>query len=250
LNRIFLDLELVSGSEIELSDELSHHLRDVLRLKEGNQLIAVSNLDSEEYLAIVTDSGLGNQRQSHPLEIKILSQLPKRKLSSVVSSLICAIPKGSHSDQICEQVSQLGVDRIIFWQADRSVQKLSNPDSKLERWRKIVEASARQSCGLKIPEVLYLASTHALVRLLSDSVLGVGDMLAVCSLSENAKMPTKLQVVQARVHLLVGPEGDFSASEQEEFLKLGAIELSLGAHVLRVETAAVVAVAMIKAVWD
>ncbi len=244
MNRIFINSELSAGEQFELDSELSHHLRDVLRLSEGKQLIAVSGLNAVESLAVVSSC-----QPKKPVLIKIISILNQTPARQVLGSLICALPKGSHPDQICEQVAQFGVERIIFWQAARSVAKLQNETVKIERWKKIVEASARQSHGAVIPEVLCFTSTEKLIDWLKQFDFAGKDLLAVCSLSEKAIKMKELAAPDNQVHLIIGPEGDFTPQEEELFYNLGAKPVSLGNQVLRVETAAVAAVAAVSVLW-
>ena len=224
-------------SELELDNELSHHLRDVLRMSEGRQLTVVCKKSAAEYSAIVAEAAL-----KKPVKIKIIARLAQNIYRPVVSSLICALPKGQHPDQICEQVSQFAVEKIILWQAERSDVKLNNPDNKLERWRKIAEASARQSQSARIPEVIFFSSTAELFGYLAELEVSQ-NLLLLCSLSASAKKISDINVSRRQLHLVVGPEGDFTEQEEQAFLKLGAEPITLGKQILRVETAAVAAVA-------
>jgi 16S rRNA (uracil1498-N3)-methyltransferase len=232
------------NESIELNSDLSHHLREVLRLDEGKQLSVVCRQTGLEYLGIISSAARGS-----PLSIKIIRSIERSLPIPLIKTLACGLPKGSHPDQICEQVSQLGIEQIVFWLADRSVAQPKQASSKLERWQKIAETSARQSKQNSIPKVSYLTSSSEFYTWLRASSEPTKDLIAICSLAAKAEPIASIESPQGRVHLIVGPEGDFSAEELATFEELGSLHVSLGPLVLRVETAALVAVSMGLAVW-
>lgn len=233
------------AESITLSPELSHHLKNVLRLDQGKQLNVVSKLSGVEYLAVISAISAFNDL----IEIQLLRPLEKQVLRPIVSSLICALPKGSHSDQICEQVSQLGIKDLVFWCAERSVAQPKQAQTRLSRWQKIAEAAARQSKQNQIPRVAFLNSSNELSSYIKTNINSAVDSLAICSLQSKSRPIAEIVKPEGAAHLIIGPEGDFSPREFELLDNLGAQHLSLGPLVLRVETAAVVSVAMGLAAW-
>ena len=249
MTRIFVELpfdeiptEFIFPDAIELDIDVSKHLRDVLRLVEGNQVEVVCKKTKREFLAIITST-------SKVVSIKLLRPIDRILAKPVIATLVCGLPKGSHADQICEQISQLGIETIVFWIADRSVSQPKQSNNKLERWQKIAEASARQSQGNTIPKVIFLESSNKLQQWLAANTNRKEDLLAICSLSNSAKAIKEIAAPPGRAHLVVGPEGDFTAEEISSLEELGAKHVSLGPLVLRVETAAVVGCSMGLAVW-
>jgi 16S rRNA (uracil1498-N3)-methyltransferase len=249
MTRIFIDslssdFELSSQELVELSPDLTHHLRDVLRLVVGNQITVVVRENSQEYLAIIA-----SVNKDGPVKVQLLKPSDRVLPIPIVSTLACGLPKGSHADQICEQVAQLGIEQIVFWGADRSVAQPKQADSKLERWQKIAEAAARQSKQNSIPKVFYFSTSTDFFSWLRSRYVASEDLLAVCSLKPEAQSIAAIRSPVGRAFLLVGPEGDFSPQEIKSLDDLGASHISLGPLVLRVETAAVVSVAMGLAIW-
>lgn len=250
MTRIFVDPSqypdqpLAPDRTLTLSSELTHHLRDVLRLSEGKQITVVCSNSGREFLAIIASA----TRQA-PVEIKIIRELEREIRRPVVATLACGLPKGSHADEICEKVAQLGIDRIVFWLADRCVADPKNIDDRLMRWKKIAEASARQSKRNTIPEVKYFLDSNTFFDWLDSAADPSSDLKTVCSLSSDAKIISDIPAPSGRVHLLVGPEGDFSDNETRQFQARAISPVSLGPLVLRVETAAIVSCAMGLAVW-
>ncbi len=152
-----------------------------------------------------------------------------------------AVPKGRHMDLVVEKATELGVGRIVPLVTERSVVKLSEQDGKVGRWRRVVEAAARQSLRLQIPEVTEAVSFLEVVR--EEGKRGL--LLH----NEAGLPPLEDTVTRGEVCLLVGPEGGFSEGEVEAARAAGLSLASLGPYRLRSETAGIAAVARAGAVF-
>jgi len=124
---------------------------------------------------------------------------------------------------------------------ERSVVKLSEQDGKVGRWRRVVEAAARQSLRLQIPEVTEAVSFLEVVREERERGLLLHN--------EAGLPPLEDTVTRGVVCLLVGPEGGFSEREVEAARAAGLSLASLGPYRLRSETAGIAAVARASAVF-
>lgn len=233
------------GSTVSLSRDDSHHFLKVLRLKEGDPLTVVSRKDGNEFDAIVAST------VNNVLVARLLGSRARARQHSRVSTLICALAKGKNTDFVCEKSCELGVQTIVLWQSERSVVRISSQDDqerKLQRWKKITESAAKQSGNDFIPDVR-LARRLSEVMDFLRGLAQPGDIKLLCSLSPDAKLPRDMRPPEGNVHLIVGPEGDFTPEEEEALVKSGFARLSLGPLVLRCETAAVVAVSMVHGAW-
>jgi 16S rRNA (uracil1498-N3)-methyltransferase len=135
----------------------------------------------------------------------------------------CAIPKGDRPEWIVQKLTELGIDRIVLFEATHSVVRWDRAkvQRNLERLRRVAVEASMQSRRVWLPTVEVLSWTEVLA-------------LPGVALAE----PGAERAVDPAVHtLVVGPEGGFSAAE----LASGVPTVSLGEQVLRVETAAVVA---------
>ena len=220
----------ISGSTAVIQDaESLHHLRDVLRLKPGDN---VSLFDSEgnEY------SGKIASQDSKQAAVSITGcrKAPPRKHKITFA---CAIPKKSLMDDIVDRLTQLGVDSIIPLETERVVVKIEdNRQPRLERWRKIARSAAEQSRRNTVPEIPGILGFKEVLALAGDT-----DLKLIPTLTAERKI---LKEALGRdqfkdILVLIGPEGDFTDKEVEQAVGVGFVPVSLGGSVLRAETAAV-----------
>jgi 16S rRNA (uracil1498-N3)-methyltransferase len=161
-------------------------------------------------------------------------------------TLAQGLPEANKMDWIIEKSVELGATAFIPLAASRSVVKLSadRAEKKMRHWQGIM-ASAAEQCGRnRLPHLAepvnftqWLAQTDLHKRLLLSP-------RATVSLSDWVRH----QPAQA-LTIMVGPEGGFSAAEEELALQRGAICVSMGPRVLRTETAGLAALAAIQALW-
>jgi 16S rRNA (uracil1498-N3)-methyltransferase len=186
-------------------------------------------LESDEWLRVTAtrmDGGVGGQ---------------------AVASLTFALCKGKHNDLVCEKATELGVGRIIFWCAERSVVRVGSREEgqhKVARWRKIAESAAAQ-CGRRdIPEIHLVTDPPALIEGLT-TYAPPNHRRFCCSLGPEALPLRKVQPLLSPSHLVIGPEGALTTAEEEMFVGLGFERITLGPLRLRSETAAITAISMV-----
>lgn len=235
--RIFLRSYPSTGDNVELSQELEHHLFTVLRLKPGDACIVVSRDNLHEFEARVTEDG-----------ISIEQALLRRSTFGRTRVLYFALTKGERNDLVCEKASELGASHIVFWQAERSVKKLQTHTASSARWERIAESAARQSDKNFVPSVHTCENVEAVTKL-AHSLAEPGDGFFCCSLDPRARLIRELSACNGRAHLVVGPEGDLTLAEEECLIQHGFQLVSLGPAVLRAETAAIVGLSVIEGLW-
>ena len=206
-----------------------HYLADVLRLAPGAP-VEVFDGEGSAWDATFTGSELRlGERQAAPL--------PGAKVW-----LCFALSRGEKGDWIVQKGTELGVSRLVPWQAERSVVRL-DPERAAERarrWRRIAEEAARQCGRADVPEVAIpgplagaLAAPDGFVRIAFHA--GAGAPLAEVA---RPGAPGFLAVV--------GPEGGLTDREVEACLGAGFALAALGPRVLRAETAAIAAAALLQ----
>lgn len=244
--QIFTDQPISLGTSLTLDSETSHHLIHVLRLSPGKQINVAQTNSGKKFLCTFTGSTGGLAELSVD---NLIQETPGDP--SVVETLLCAVLKGDHNDLVCEKACELGAGQIIFWAAERSVVQLKDSQScekKLARWRKIAASAAAQSKRSTIPGI-YLAESLAAAMGILNKDCKTEDLRIYCALGAEIPPMRNLSPGAGRVHLLIGPEGDFTPVEQMLAENEGFVGAGLGALTLRSETAAIAAVAMANALW-
>ena len=219
---------LEAGGALELPEGEADHVLRVLRGREWD-LVEVVDGAGRLFVAELR----GGRRAD------VVEELALAGAEDVEISLYQAIPKGGRMDFVVEKATEVGVSTIVPVVAERSV---VNPrEGKIGRWRRVVEAAARQSLRLRVPEVREPVPFERAVREVGEA--GV--------LLHNAP---GLDVVEAVVGspagLFVGPEGGWGAGELRLAEEVGLTFAQLGPYRLRSETAGVVAVARAQAALE
>jgi 16S rRNA (uracil1498-N3)-methyltransferase len=157
-------------------------------------------------------------------------------------TVVQAIIKGDRGELAVELMTEVGVDVIVPWAAERSIAvwRPDREDKALSRWRSTAREAAKQSRRSWFPEVTGQVSTAGLIALLKGSSLGLLlDPGAGESLTDVVLPPA------GDVVLIVGPEGGVSPAEAEALAAAGATPARLGPTVLRGSTAGAVAGALV-----
>ena len=216
-----------------------HHLVDVLRAAEGAE-VTVFDGAGREALARVDSIGRNDvrltmvQQQTHPAP-------------AVAVTLVQAVPREQRMDMILQKATELGACAILPVITDRCVVRLRDADEgKRERWQKIILNAAKQ-CGT--PWLPQLAPVQTMLDALGR--LPPTDVCLVCSLEPDARVLRDVLAEirarrPARITCLIGPEGDFSAREYAAARQAGARPVTFGSTVLRVETAALYVLSVLR----
>jgi 16S rRNA (uracil1498-N3)-methyltransferase len=155
--------------------------------------------------------------------------------------VVQAIPKGDRGELAVEIMTEVGVDVVVPWFAERCVARWrgERADKALERWRATAREAAKQSRRARFPEITAPAATQA-----------VTEMVAAASLAIllDPEAPAALGTVpfpgSGDIVLIVGPEGGVSPAESSVLAQAGAVSARLGPSVLRTSSAGAVAAAL------
>jgi 16S rRNA (uracil1498-N3)-methyltransferase len=239
MRKYFCEQADISDNKITISAKGKvHHIKDVLRMKEGDSLI-ISDKEGRSYITKIE----GISEQTVVLAIKeYKAAAPAQKVFVAVA---CALPKKSRMDDIIDKLTQLGVDRIIPLQTTRVIVKLDKKKKALRqaRWLKIAQSAAEQSQRNSLPIVDPVRDFKELLVLSKDFDL----RLIPALIGERKALKEVLKNTQAKSILVtIGPEGDFSEEEVRLAVARSFIPVTLGDLVLRVETAAVAVASYIR----
>lgn len=234
--RFFVD-EIRRGTA-ELTGPNAEHLVRVLRVEVG-QVFEISDNQSV-YLAEVTAA------RKSSVEFLVTDRLPDPD-PSVQITLLPALIKFDSFEWMVEKATELGVAAIQPFEATRSERGLLLASQKrLARWQRIALEASEQSRRAHLPRIAPAVrfgntlTEEASLRLLLDES---NDLQPILEVVPAERSPAD------HVALLLGPEGGWTDAEREEAIDAGWLPCSLGQTVLRAETAAIAALAIIQAVW-
>jgi 16S rRNA (uracil1498-N3)-methyltransferase len=233
LTALFFDESLADdAAQIVLSGAEGRHAAVVRRMRPGERVDVTdgAGLLAECVVAALTPNGL-------ELTVSTHRRVPKPDPAITV---IQAIPKGDRGELAVEEMTEVGVDRIVPWQAERSVPIWPGKAKSLVRWRTTAREAAKQSLRAWIPEVTGVALAQEAVRIVNAATLAVVlDPAARVPLAGIEVPPSGDLVV------VVGPEGGITDQERAAFLAAGATARRLGPTVLRTSTAGAVTAAIL-----
>lgn len=213
-----------NDNKFVLSNDDLYHIKTVMRMNDGAKIEVV--YEQEVYVCslknVVTDIEI-------IIDEKINNNLSNNK------EIILAVPlvKEQKMDMILQKSTELGVNKIIPFCAERSVVKLKDGKEKckVERWQKICKEASEQSKRVDIPVVTD-------VKCLSDLVNFDGDKI-ICSTKKSVnsiKMFLQNHNEYDKLLIVIGPEGGLSEKEENYLVNNNFVQVSLGNRIMRVET--------------
>lgn len=240
----FISRKNLQSPSVLLEGSEHHHLKRVLRIRPGDKVWLFDEKGCR-YQAIVEDVASDKTR----LLIFEKVEAEERKIEI---SLAQALLKSKKMDFLVQKAAEFGIAAFIPVLSTRSVVKLGErTEKKVERWRKIAQQAAKQCRSGRVPSVSLPVSFSQVVagrretrKLLLSENQGIllKDILALDSEGKDAK-------TLSSVIVLIGPEGGWTREEEEYALGFGFDKISLGSHILRSETAALAALALLSHYW-
>ena len=243
MRRLFVPAEKWSEARTVIQGEPHRHLARVLRVRAGDQVTLFDGRGGEadaDVIAVERDQttlALGPRRQvAAPAGPRIV--------------LLQSLARGERMDLIIQKTTELGVHEIVPIAAGRSVARLPAGESapRRARWEKIAQEAARQCGRADLPAI---AEPRPLTEAIADAHGDEGDHLRLALWEGSRSRPLRAALAgrspaPAIVTLLVGPEGGFADEEIAAAAQSGFEIVGLGPRILRVETAAIVAVAVVQ----
>ncbi|MDH4159476.1 MAG: 16S rRNA (uracil(1498)-N(3))-methyltransferase [Actinomycetota bacterium] len=226
--------QLASGSPVVVDGAEGRHAATVRRLRPGEEVVLTDGAGLAVG-GVVTQVG----RDELSVAVRHRQVVPPPEPRLVV---VQALPKGDRGERAVEVMTEIGVDEVVPWAAERSVAvwRGERGGKALRRWRTTAREAAKQSRRWWHPVVADLADTPEVAERLRSASLAV-------VLHESATAPLSDLPVPAagEVVLVVGPEGGVSEAELAALTAVGARPAHLGPTVLRTSTAGVVAAGIV-----
>jgi len=235
-HRFYIAPENCRGDLLPLEAREAHHALRVLRLKPGDEAVALNGAGGE-FFCKVEDAARG----SLSLRVTGKNFIPAPPCAI---TLLVGIPKGKIIESILQKSVELGARRIVPLRTERVVSHLDGESAgyKREKWRQVAIEAIKQCGAAWLPEI--------------EAPIAIPDFLArgekfdlqlVGSLQKERRHPGDIFREFERTHghspktvaVWIGPEGDFTLAELEAIQNAGAQPITLGNLTLRVETAAI-----------
>ena len=239
MHRFFVEPSQIGEKEIVITGPDVNHIRNVLRMRAGEELLAADGQGSE-YRCILRELQDSEIRAEICRKLSGSAELPSR------ITLFQGLPKSDKMDLIIQKCVELGVFRIVPVTTKRTVVKLDakKEESRRKRWTAVSESAAKQSGRGIIPEISGVQSFR-------EAVEEAGE-LDICLIPyEKAEDMARTREILsgipagASIGVFIGPEGGFEEEEVREAMEAGARPITLGRRILRTETAGMAVLAML-----
>lgn len=235
LIRVHVDAALAEGARVTLGGSAAAHVRRVLRLEPGDGL-TLFNGDGQDYPSRIAGFGRGT------VEAAVEGRVAARAESPLRVTLVQGVARTERMDLVVQKATELGVTAIVPVATARSVVRLDRETCgrKLAHWRGIAIAACEQCGRARIPAI---TEPQPLATQLAAPTAGMRILLAP---DAEATLAAAAHGAPA-VEFLVGPEGGLEDAELRAALAAGYRACRLGPRVLRSETAAIAALAVLQA---
>ncbi|MEF9960406.1 MAG: 16S rRNA (uracil(1498)-N(3))-methyltransferase [Niameybacter sp.] len=232
--KFFVKASNILENEIIIDDENVNHMKNVLRLQMGDEII-INDRQGHDYKCII------NAIESSKIRACISSVADSSSEPSIEVTLFQSLIKGEKMEWVIQKAVEIGVTRIVPLCTSRCVVKIENPKkmaSKVERWNKIAESAAKQSGRGMVPEVTSPMDFNEGLEFATEKGL-----FAVIPYEKEHEQGIRQILKNTSSHnfgLFIGPEGGFTEEEVQEAIRRKVHSVSLGSRILRSETASLV----------
>ena len=235
---------VVPGGEVVLTGAEARHAGASMRLAAGEEVLVADGVGAR---------ARGTVAAAAPDEVRVrVEELTPERVSTPRLVLVQALSKGDRDLMAVQAATELGVDAVVPWEAERSIVrwKGAKADRAHRKWEDTVRAAAKQARRGRVPEVRGAVSGARVAELARTPAHDGGTRL-VLVLHEAADeglsaVPGAELAGASEVLLVVGPEGGVSEAELTAAVDAGARPVLLGPHVLRASTAGPAALAVLQ----
>ena len=230
--QFFVSPEHIQGNRIIISGKDVNHIKNVLRMKTGEEINVKTGMDGKEYRCGILEF----------TEDEVICELYFIKEEDVELPvkvyLFQGLPKSDKMEWIIQKAVELGVYEIIPVASKRAVVKLDEKKakSKVARWQGISEAAAKQSKRAVIPQITLPMSFREALAYCRDMDVKLIPYELAKNMEQTRKVIEGIGKNQS-VAVFIGPEGGFAEEEIKEAKEAGMLPITLGKRILRTETA-------------
>lgn len=214
----------IEGQRAVLSGEEFLHAKQVLRIKQGEEVL-LFNGDGKEYRAIVCEM----HGQQIVCEIQQVC-VSDRECKTHIKMLLCYL-KGDKTELAVQKATELGVYEIAIFSSKNCSAYMN--ENKLLRLQKVAQEAAKQCKRAVVPQVIYYASLQEALASCSN----YQNKIFACEFANTSAI--NLHTLSGSTAFVIGSEGGFTQEELELAKSYQFSEVSLGKRILRAETAAI-----------
>lgn len=244
MHRFFIPPQSIIQGKVTFPQNTKRQIRQVLRLRSGQQVIVLDN-QGFEYVVVL------DRVDADRVTGRILNQNPVHGEPTINLSLYLCLTQREKYEWVLQKCTELGAMRFVPVISSRSlVRRKQDTERKKERWERIIQEAAEQ-CGRGRLPVLdgTLSFEEALTHAARNPALKVmpyeGESRESFYHWLEVNSPSGVDLSLSDICILIGPEGGFTDQEVEQAQQAGFTSVSLGSRILRMETAAVAATALI-----
>lgn len=239
MHRFFAEPSAIGEKEIRLTGPDVNHIRKVLRMREGEEILISDGQGRDFHCRI-------EAIEEEEVTARILWVLDGNAELASDITLFQGLPKGDKMEFIIQKCVELGVARIVPVNTKRTIVKLDakKEQARIKRWSGISESAAKQSGRGRIPEVTGVKSfAEALEEAKKLNMCLIPYELAR-DMAQTREVLSSIKPGMS-VGIFIGPEGGFEEEEVEQAEAAGARPITLGRRILRTETAGMAVLAML-----
>ena len=229
--RFFVEKEQIGDKTIRIIGSDVNHIRNVLRMKPGEEIL-ISDGEKKEYHCEI--------KTLDPEYVEALIMFVKEEGLELPSKvyLFQGLPKNDKMELIIQKAVELGVYAVVPVATKRAVVKLDDKKEakKLVRWQSISESAAKQAKRLIIPEVMPVMSFKEAVAFSQTMDVRLIPYELAENMAYTRQVLSQIKPGQS-IGIFIGPEGGFAEEEVELALNSGMETITLGKRILRTETA-------------
>jgi 16S rRNA (uracil1498-N3)-methyltransferase len=237
LTRVHVEGPLVSGKRVKLEGNAASHITRVLRLRVGATLTLFDGAGGEYQGSI--DKAHGGE-----VIVAVGAHCAIERESPLTLTLAQGVSRGERMDLVVQKATELGVSHLVPVLTERSVVRLTaqQSDRKLNHWRAIVVGACEQCGRNRLPSVAAPLTLREFLKGDAGAAPGARLLLSPAGTATLRDVPRP----STAVTVLIGPEGGLTDEEQQASVAAGFTALRLGPRVLRTETAAIAALALLQ----
>jgi len=230
--QFFVDSSQINGNEIVITGSDVNHIKNVLRMRVGEEVAVSNGVDGKEYRCEIT----GIEEDLVRLHLRFVKEDGLELPSKVY--LFQGLPKGDKMELIIQKMVELGVYEIVPVATKRCVVKLDDKKAtaKIQRWQGISEAAAKQSKRRIVPQIHRVMTFGEALQYVKDMDLKVIPYELAEGMAETKRLIEGVKPGQS-IAVFIGPEGGFEESEVAKAKEAGVLPVTLGKRILRTETA-------------